>query len=62
MMSSHDAPSTRWVRNCTEGNTRKINDVVLIDAQNVQIDVCDNPIAHMGTGQPHPAFSVYLTC
>ena len=36
------------------------NDVVLVDAQNVQIGVCDKRAAHLGMGQLHRAFSVHL--
>ncbi|REF26314.1 isopentenyl-diphosphate delta-isomerase [Xenorhabdus cabanillasii] len=34
--------------------------VVLVDAQDVQIGVCDKRVAHLGAGQLHRAFSVYL--
>ncbi|SDK68566.1 isopentenyl-diphosphate delta-isomerase [Pseudomonas libanensis] len=36
------------------------NDVVLVDAQDVQIGVCAKRDAHLGTGQLHRAFSVHL--
>jgi isopentenyl-diphosphate delta-isomerase len=36
------------------------NNVVLVDAQDVQIGVCDKRVAHLGTGQLHRAFSVHL--
>lgn len=36
------------------------NDVVLVDAQDVQIGVCDKRVAHLGEGQLHRAFSVHL--
>lgn len=36
------------------------NDVVLVDAQDVQIGVCDKRTAHLGAGQRHRAFSVHL--
>ncbi|QHF47975.1 isopentenyl-diphosphate delta-isomerase [Pseudomonas sp. S35] len=36
------------------------NDVVLVDAQDVQIGVCDKRDAHLGAGQLHRAFSVHL--
>ncbi|CRM80303.1 MULTISPECIES: isopentenyl-diphosphate Delta-isomerase [Pseudomonas] len=37
-----------------------INDVVLVDAQDVQVGVCDKRDAHLGAGQLHRAFSVHL--
>ncbi|MEW5714288.1 isopentenyl-diphosphate Delta-isomerase [Pseudomonas sp. SB113] len=36
------------------------NDVVLVDANDVQIGVCDKRIAHLGEGKLHRAFSVHL--
>lgn len=36
------------------------NDVVLVDAQDVQFGVCDKRAAHLGVGQLHRAFSVHL--
>ena len=36
------------------------SDVVLVDAQDVQIGVCDKRVAHLGAGQLHRAFSVHL--
>jgi isopentenyl-diphosphate delta-isomerase len=36
------------------------NDVVLVDAQDVPIGVCDKREAHLGAGQLHRAFSVHL--
>lgn len=37
-----------------------IHEVVLVDAQDVQIGVCDKRDAHLGAGQLHRAFSVHL--
>lgn len=36
------------------------NDVVLVDAQDVQVGVCDKRTAHLGAGRLHRAFSVHL--
>lgn len=36
------------------------NDVVLVDAHDRQIGVCDKRVAHLGAGQRHRAFSVHL--
>ncbi|MHC8303619.1 isopentenyl-diphosphate Delta-isomerase [Pseudomonas sp. PB3P13] len=36
------------------------NDVVLVDAQDVQVGVCDKRLAHLGAGRLHRAFSVHL--
>lgn len=36
------------------------NDVVLVDAQDVPIGVCDKRDAHVGEGRLHRAFSVHL--
>lgn len=36
------------------------DDVILVDAQDVQIGVCNKRIAHLGTGKLHRAFSVHL--
>lgn len=36
------------------------HDVVLVDAQDVPIGVCDKRVAHLGSGQRHRAFSVHL--
>ena len=36
------------------------NDVVLVDAQDVPIGVCDKRVAHLGAGRLHRAFSVHL--
>ncbi len=36
------------------------NNVVLVDAQDVPIGVCDKRVAHLGEGQLHRAFSVHL--
>ncbi|WP_348749626.1 isopentenyl-diphosphate Delta-isomerase [Pseudomonas rhodesiae] len=36
------------------------NDVVLVDAHDVQIGVCDKRLAHLGKGKRHRAFSVHL--
>ncbi|MCS4249907.1 isopentenyl-diphosphate Delta-isomerase [Pseudomonas sp. BIGb0164] len=37
-----------------------IDHVVLVDAQDVQVGVCDKRAAHLGEGQLHRAFSVHL--
>ncbi|WP_411388601.1 isopentenyl-diphosphate Delta-isomerase [Pseudomonas sp. MPB23] len=36
------------------------SDVVLVDAHDVQIGVCDKRVAHLGAGTLHRAFSVHL--
>ncbi|KPG75153.1 isopentenyl-diphosphate Delta-isomerase [Pseudomonas libanensis] len=36
------------------------NDVMLVDAQDVHIGVCDKREAHLGAGRLHRAFSVHL--
>lgn len=36
------------------------HNVVLVDAQDVEIGVCDKRVAHLGAGQRHRAFSVHL--
>lgn len=37
-----------------------INDVVLVDAQDVQVGICDKRDAHLGDGRLHRAFSLHL--